>query len=183
MKVQRFPSDRVIRATSSAAIANVDTAGGRLIPVVMVDARAHPEITELIRAHEHTPAGDCASQWSTALGDSSRVRLQLTFERPVATEFLIEFELPKFGGSIDNMLRARSMFLLEGGLDSTYTTTEDQPRILVELPSTGFEVAWEGIFRKSVRKLFREEGQSRGMSRKLADGFIAEWRSRTTFDW
>lgn len=183
MKVQRLSSERVVRATSSAAIANVDTAGGRLIPVVMVDADGHPEITELIRAHEHTPAGDCVSQWSTALGDSSRVLLQLTFERPVATEFLIEFELPKFGGSIDNMLRARSMFLLEGGLGSTFTTTEDQPRILVELPSTGFEAAWEGIFRRSIVRMFREEGQSRSASKELADGFIAEWRSRTTFDW
>jgi hypothetical protein len=182
MKVQRFPSDRVVRATSSAAIANVDTAGGRLIPVVMVDASGHPEITELIRAHEHTPAGDCVSQWATALGNSNQVRLRLKFERPVATEFLIEFELPKFGGAIDNILRARSMYLLEGALDSTFTSTEGRPRILIELPSTGFELAWQRIFRKSISNMFREEGQSRGASRMLADKFIVEWRSRTTFD-
>lgn len=183
MKVQRFPGDRLVRVTSSAAIANVDTAGGRLIPVVMINAAGHPEITELIRAHEHTPAGDCVSQWSTALGDSNRVRLQLTFERPVATDFLIEFELPKFGGTVDNILRSRSMYLLEGGIGSTFTTTEDQPRILVELPSTGFERAWQRIFRRSVREMFREEGQHRRASKRLADEFIAKWRSATTFDW
>ncbi|MHA6694630.1 hypothetical protein [Homoserinimonas sp. A520] len=148
----------------------------------MVDATGHPEITELIRAHAHTPAGDCKSQWATALGSSDVVRLQLEFERPVATEFLIGFELPKFAGAIDNILRARSMYLLEGDVDSTFTSTDGQPRILVELPSTGFEAAWQRIFRKSVANMFREEGQGRGASRALADRFIAEWRSQTTFD-
>jgi hypothetical protein len=182
MKVQRFPRDRVVHATSSAAIANIDTAGGRLIPMIMVDAIGHPEITELIRAHEHTPAGDCVSQWATALGNSNIVRLQLEFERPIATEFLIQFELPKFGGAIDNILRARSMYLVEGDLDSTFTSTEGRPRILVELPSTGFEAGWQRIFRRSVSHMFRGEGQSRRASRRLADQFIAEWRTRTTID-
>lgn len=182
MRVQLFPQEQVIQATSSAAIANADTAGGRLIPVIMVDAIGHPEITELIRAHEHTPAGDCKSQWATALGNSNVVRLQLEFERPVATEFLIEFELPKFAGAIDNILRAKSMYLLEGEENSTFTSTDGQPRILMELPATGFELVWQRIFRKSIAAMFREEGQSRARSKTLADRFIADWRSSTTFD-
>ncbi|WP_157489640.1 hypothetical protein [Frigoribacterium sp. Leaf44] len=182
MKVQRFPRDRVVPATSSAAIASFDTAGGRLIPVIMVDATNHPEITELIRAHEHTFAGDCKSQWATSLGKWDVVRLQLKFERPVATEFLIEFQLPKFAGAIDNILRARSMYLLEGDVGSTFMSTGRQPRILVELPSTGFESAWQRIFHKSIVDMFREEGQGRASSRALASRFITDWRTRTTLD-
>jgi len=182
VRVQRIPTGRVVRATSSAAIANVDTAGGRLIPLVMIDASEHPEIRELIRAHKHTPAGDCVSQWATPIGNPSSVHLRLEFIRPVATSFIVEFELPKLAGAIDNILRAKSMFLLEGKEGSTFTSTEGQPRILMEMPSTGFEPTWERIFRSSLVRMFRDEGASRRLAKVNADRFVARWRAGTTFD-
>lgn len=182
MRLQRVPRDRVVQATSTAAVASAGTGGGRLIPLIMIDATEHPEIAELIRVHEHTPAGDCVSQWSTAIANDDVVGLRLEFQRPVATEFLIQFELPKLAGAVDNILRAKSMYLLEGAVGSRYSTTENAPRILIELPHTGFEPVWNRIFRKSIIKMHREEGLKPGLARSAADKFIADWRARSTFN-
>lgn len=182
MELRRIPQDRIVRAASSAAIANADTAGGRLIPLIMVDASGHSEVTELIRVHEYTAAGDCFSQWATVLGRPDVVHLLLEFLRPVATTVTIEFELPAFAGAIDNVLRAKSMFLLEGQKSSTYASTESQPRILMELPDTGFEKAWDRLFHKSITNMMREEGLHRRQAGKNAKEFIDRWRGLTSFE-
>ena len=182
MRIERVAPERVVRATSSAAIADVGTADGRLIPIIMIDASGHPELSELIRVHEHTPAGDHVSQWATVLGNPYKVHLLLEFIRPIAAQVTIEFGLPKFSGAIDNILRAKSMYLLEGEMDSTFTSTEGRPRILMELPPTGFEDTWEQMFHKSVFKMLREKGLSQREAKRGAKRFVANWRESTTFE-
>ncbi len=182
MEVKRVARDRVVRATSSAAIANADTAGGRLVPLIMVNATGHPEVTELIRVHGYTTAGDVASQWATVLGKPNVVHLLLKFARPVATTISVEFPLPELAGAIDNVLRAKSMFLLEGPKGSTFTSTQGQSRILLELPSTGFEKTWDHIFHKAITNMMREEGLSRRQAEHQAQTFITHWRESTSFD-
>ncbi|HEX7373814.1 MAG TPA: hypothetical protein VF277_02500 [Steroidobacteraceae bacterium] len=148
----------------------------------MLDASQHPEVTELIRAHEHSSAGDCTSQWGTVLGNDEVVHLHLEFIRPVATAFQIEFELPKMALAVDNILRARGVYLLEGPEDSTFTSTEDEPRILAELPPTGFEKIWERIYRRTMTSMFREQGLPRQQARRNAEKSIMKMRDETNFD-
>jgi hypothetical protein len=182
MEVKRVVRDRIVRATSSAAIADADTAGGRLVPLIMVDAAEHPEVTELIRVHQYTTAGDVTSQWATVLGKPDVVHLTLKFARPVVTTISVEFPLPELAGAIDNVLRAKSMYLLEGLEGSTFTSTQGQPRVLLELPSTGFETTWDRIFHKAITRMMREEGLSRRRAEHQAQAFVTHWRQLTSFD-
>jgi hypothetical protein len=183
VRFQKVERRGVVRATSSAAIASRTVAGGRLIPLVMIDASARPEIKELIRVHEFTGAGDCTSQWATILRDPDHVHLLLRFSRPVETHVTIDFELPKFAGAIDNVLRGKALYLLHGEEGSTYTTTQDEARILIEIPETGFRRVWDRIFPSAIAKsLVADEGMTAREARETAREFVKTWRSRTSFE-
>jgi len=147
------------------------------MPVVMVDTSDRPDIDELIRVHRFTPPGDCSSRWATALDGGESVFLILKFARPLEADLTIEFNLERHSGLVDNILRARGLYLLHGLDDDTFTTTTENQRILVELPPTGFERTWEGVFRRHVAKIARREGASSSQARRAAADFIADWRA------
>lgn len=180
--LRRVRSRTVVKATGSAGLASKNIAGGRLIPLVMVDTSGRPAIKELIRAHEFTDSGDCVSIWATPIGPADEVYLVLKFERPVEVEVTIEFDLDLHSGLVDNLMRAGGMYLLHGLVDDTFTSTTGRPRILIELPTTGFEKSWEGIFKRSMAKKFREQGCSRSKASRLAGEFVADWRSTMGFE-
>jgi len=59
-------------------------ADGRLLPVLILDTRARPEVEELIRVHAYLPPGDARSQWGSSRDNDDHVVLHLTFVQPMA---------------------------------------------------------------------------------------------------
>lgn len=165
-----------VDVTATAAMANPDVGGHRLIPVIMIDTSARPDLDELIRLHEHMPDGDCHSQWATSIGGSDELILLLEFDRPLALSVALSFDLSIHSGAVDNILRARSMYLQRGLIGDTLTSTFHHPRILLELPPTGFESTWERLFRSTLTKGLRAEGMTRHDARRAVRGFIVDWR-------
>ncbi|MGW6660471.1 hypothetical protein [Rhodococcus sp. NPDC055024] len=173
---QRLDPAKILRATATAGIANMYVAGGAVVPIIMVDCSDRNDVNELIRVHEHLPAGDCVLQWSTVLGSNDQVLLNLKFERPIGLEFVIEFELPLHAGAIDNILQAGMFQLQNGVLGDTPSSTQGRPRINIELPATGFGPIWEKIFQKTMINTFRAEGLGRKEARAASILYITNWR-------
>ncbi|WP_135848370.1 hypothetical protein [Serinibacter arcticus] len=145
--------------------------------MVIVDASGHPEVREVIRLHEFAGTGDCASQWASPALGSAYVHLILTFERPVVTKFVLQFALPEYGGAVDGILTAKSMYLVDGAGGVTFSQAEGRPRILMEVGAEGFYPHWEKLFRKSAERSFRELGSTRKQARLRGAEFVASWRA------
>ncbi|WP_221630540.1 hypothetical protein [Humibacillus xanthopallidus] len=162
-----------MRVVADGAIGKQGTAAGRLVPVVMVDMSDHPDVAELVRVHQYLGPGDCHSQWAQG---RDGLLLRLRFERPIELTIAPTFALPEKAGLVDQVLSARAIYLQHGVAGDRMSTTMHHPRLLIELPPTGFEEQWEGIFFTALVKVFRDGGLKRSEAKAAARDMIVRWR-------
>jgi hypothetical protein len=169
----RIPLSIVMPVVADGGLAIKGQVGGRLVPVVMVDMTGRPDVAELVRIHEHLGMGDCFSQWAQA---GNRLMLRLQFERPIELAIGLTFELPQQAGLVDQILSARAVYLQHGVEGDSMSTTMDNPRLVIELPPTGFEEEWERLFPSSLTRAFRAQGLKRAAAKEAARDMVERWR-------
>ncbi|HEX8646559.1 MAG TPA: hypothetical protein VF715_06635 [Thermoleophilaceae bacterium] len=173
------PDELIIPIVGDAAIAG-PVADGRLVPVLILDTAARPEVTEMVRVHEHLPPGDVLSQWGSALNDDDAVTLLLEFQRPVAVDVTLVFSIERQAVLVESILNAGALYLQPGKPGDRFRDKLDEARILIEVPSTGFEPHWERLLHKRMVKVMAGRlGISRRKARPAAERHIAEIRSLT----
>ena len=123
---------------SDAAIATVNVGDGRLIPLVIIDSAERPDIEELVRVHEYLPPGDVTVQWGHMENTPEFIALFLRFVRPVEAFLVLNFNIAKQGGIVDQILSARALYLQPGRRGDRFRNTIDAKRILIDVPETGF---------------------------------------------
>ena len=57
-----------------------------------------------------------------------------------------------------------------------FMNTQDQPRILFEVPDLDFEMEWEKLFLAHLAAGFRKKGVPRSHAKDAATQFLKEWR-------
>jgi hypothetical protein len=177
VKLEFDVEDCLARVVSDAAIASAGIGDGRVIPVLIVDTSDRPEIDELIRVHEYLAPGDVTFVWGQIRGRSKdRISLILHFTRPIQVIVIIEFNILKQGGLVDQILTAKALYLQPGRDGDRLKTTFDQHRLLIELPETEFSPIWDELFRSKLEADFRRKGLSRKESKRASDTFLTEWR-------
>ena len=152
---------------------------GRSIPLLIIDAEERPDLFTLVNAHETNPPGDMTCRWGTL--DKDTVILLIKFLRPIEIEILLTFNIEKYGGLIDTILTSKAFYLQPGKDGDRLSNTIDNPRIIVEIPETGFKQIWDDIYFKQLRKSFRQKGLNRQQSKKAAKNMIHEFRKITGF--
>src|SRR5438132_911761 len=125
IEVQHDYERAPVPIVGDAAMAHESYGLGRLIPVLILDERSRPDIKEIFRAHQHLGSGDVKSTWGQRPGQSDTVALWLEFERPVESRILIEFELAKYGGLVDQVIEAQLVYLQAGIPGDRLITTQD----------------------------------------------------------
>jgi hypothetical protein len=168
--------ERPGRIISDAAVATVGVGHGRLIPLVIIDSAERPDIEELIRVHEYLPPGDLKVQWGYLKNAHNSIALLLRFTRPVEALLVLNFDIVKQGGFVDQILSSRALYLQPGHEGDRLSNTFDAKRILIEVPETGFSKSWDGVFFKHLAKDFRRKGLPKRQAKEAAKGFIEEWR-------
>jgi hypothetical protein len=164
------------RIINDAAIATAGVGEGRLIPLVIIDSVERPDIEELVRAHECLPPGDVRVQWGVLNSGPGDIALLLTFIRPVEALLLLNFDVVRQGGLVDQILSSRALYLQLGREGDRLSTTYDAKRILIEVPDTGFIKRWNEIFFKYLVKDFRQKGMPKKKAKEAAEDAIEEWR-------
>lgn len=172
---RRLPEWPVL-IVADAAIATGGTGDGRLIPLIILDTSERHDLEELIRVHQYVGAGDVQSQWATIEDGSERVGLLLKFEKPMVLTALIVFEMPKRGGLIDQIIRTKGVYLQAGKGGDRLLHDLEKPKLILEIPDTGFGRIWNDLFYRSVMKQMRESGLSRRQAKDAARLYIDEWR-------
>lgn len=183
--VRKFetPRELIVPIVGDAAIAG-PVADGRLVPVLILDTTARPEVAEMIRVHEHLPPGDVTSQWASILEDDDRVALLLEFQRPVAVDVTLVFSIERQALLVESVLNAGALYLQAGAPGDRLKDKLSVPRVLIEVPETGFKPHWDKLLRKRMTKVTANRlGISRRKARPGAEKLIAEIRSvsRTRF--
>lgn len=160
-----------------AVVAVHGLAGGRLIPLVILDTTARPDIVEMVRLHGHLGPGDAVSSWSLpSRWTVDRLYLRITITKPILCTMLIEFGFPKWAGTLDQIVRAQAVYIQPGQSGDRFVTTLESQRLLVEVPSREFRPEWDRIFRKVTVADFRRRGLGRTQAKQAADKMISDWR-------
>jgi hypothetical protein len=180
-KKAKIGSSRLVPIASDAAMAG-PVADGQLIPVLILDTTSRPEVAELIRVHEHLGPGDAGSQWATSRDDEDRTVLLLNFSRPMELEFGIPFSVESQAILVESMLTAGAVYLQAGSSGDRLSQTLDTPRILVELPDTGFKSVWDGLLKKRMTQVMAARlGVPQRKAIHAAEAVIERMRSAVSF--
>ena len=165
-----------IRIVGDAAIATGSVSEGRLVPLLIIDAADRPEIVELIRAHAGLQPGDVDFQWGQRKPGDGTILLVLEFQRPVVLTMVLAFPIPALSVLVDLILHARAFYLQVGRPGDRFLTTQDQPRLFIDAPHTGFEEVWDELLLKDVARDLRRRGMSRSDAKRAASGYVTQMR-------
>ena len=115
---------------ADAAMATVVIGDGRLIPLLILDTTERDDIDNLVRMQADVPPGDVSCQWGDIDYDDGKINLVLTFTRPAEVVVVLEFDVVRQGGLVDQILSAKSVYLQPGRPGDRLATTLDNPRII-----------------------------------------------------
>jgi hypothetical protein len=115
-------------------------------------------------------------------GHPDDVFLVLDFERPIEARAVLRFSIANQGILVEAALTAKAMYLQAGKPGDRLKHDLDRPKMLVELPETGFRSKWDELFLSRMTAVIRtERGLPRREAEPLARRLIEELRSVTTF--
>ncbi len=174
-------TEHLVPIANDAAVAG-QVADGRNIPLVILDTTNRPDIDEMIRLHAHVGQGEVRVQWGLGEDQPDDVLLLLDFARPVETKILLRFGMDERGGLVDMALSSRALYLRGGRPGDRVIHDIEHPRILIDLPDTGFRLVWEEVFLRQMTSHYaRETGLPRRKARELAREFLVRWRELGSF--
>lgn len=179
-KIVKLDEQLLLPVIADAAIASFDNADGKMIPLIIVDARERPDISELVRIHQYLPPGDVIYQWVKIYNRIGKVGLFITFQRPSESKALIEFDVVKQGVVVDMIMFARGVYFQTGQPGDRYKNKMDEPKILIEVGDLGFDDTWNVIWEQALTTHIKKMGNSRN-ALTLAREHISELRKYREF--
>jgi len=173
--------ERPVPIVADAGIAMERRGDGRLIPLVILDTTDRLDLEEFIRIHQYTGPGDADSQWATLEDSSGRVALVLTFKKPMEITAVLVFDPVKQGGLVDQIIHSKGLYIQAGREGDRLIKNPDAPKVIVEIPDTGFAGVWNEIFFRAVVQRMRQEGLTRREAKQAARLYITNWRKFGSF--
>jgi len=176
MKKKKTEENICVPIVGDGAIATSDTAGGRVIPVLVLDCKNHKQLLNCIYLHENTPPGDVVCTWGTKAFNSKYAFLLLKFSKPSEVEIALKFDLDTQAGIADGIVQSNGVYLQPKESGSRVVEGLDNPKILVEVsPKTKLN-NWDELLLKRVVKRMKKKGMSRKQAKKAASDFLNRTR-------
>jgi hypothetical protein len=169
-------NEQPVPIVADAAVSTSAVGHGRLIPLVIVDTTNRPDVDELIRVHQHVRPGDVISQWASLQDSSARIGLLLSFKKPMELTVLLAFDTLKQGGLVDQIIHSKGLYIQSGREGDRFINNPNLPKIIMEIPDTGFARVWDDLFLRAVTKRMRQEGLTRREAKQAARLHIDNWR-------
>ena len=164
-----------------AGIATEGTRYGRLIPLLILDTTNRPDISEAIRIQSSVQSGDVEFFWGKLSKNSENISLFLSFKRPTNRNAIIEFDLIKRGILVESILTTKAVYIQAGKPGDRISDDFSRPKLLIEIPDTGFRPYWDKIYSKSLMKYFRKEGYSHKEAKVAVKTYLKNLREHVKF--
>ena len=165
---------------ADGAIATVHWGEGRTIPVLIIDTSTRPDVENFIGSQHRTQiVGDAESMWSFNKRPRGLPRplLLLNFTKPTQCLLIIEFEIPRQGVLVDQILWSHGLYLQPGRPGERLSATLENPRLIIEVPPNEiFRGEFESVYKKAIFRHFRREGMSRTHAKKGVDSYLRKQR-------
>lgn len=174
-------SGEPVPIVADGAIATVVLGEGRLIPLLILGASKRPDIDEMVKAHKILPPGDVKIKWGRIRKLENTVSLILQFLRPSGILIILDFNVTNQGILVEQILKAKSVYLQPGRTGDRLSTTMDKPKIIVEIPDLGFQKEWKKIWLKELTKIFRTKGLRQVEAKLAAETAIHEIQTISNF--
>jgi len=144
--------------------------GGKRIPLLVLDTSLRPDFENYVRFHLLQKTGECKSSWGrTPTTKESNLTLVLQFLSPSRCIVLVEFELKKDWGIIDQIIQSEAVWLCPARLGEKLEEILDLQRLLlVEFSSREFVSEWERILELTLK--------NQGLTRREIRRAKKEWR-------
>lgn len=165
---------KAVPIAGDAAIATVGTGHGRLIPLVILDTTERPDLVEVVRVQTHLLEGDVVVQWGQLPKRLNHIALLLRFIRPAARVAIIEFNIAKQGILVEHILMSHALYIQAGKAGDRLIHDLNLPKMLIEVPETGFRPQWDKLYRAAVIARIVAEGGLRRKAAKAAAGSYIE---------
>lgn len=172
---------QIVRIAGDAAIATSGTVHGRIIPLVILDTTERQDLVEVIRVQVHFSEGDVKVAWGKLQSQPNNIALLLQFLRPIERTAIIAFEMPKHGTLIEHALMSHALYLQAGKPGDTLIHDIDLPKMLVEIPDTGFRKVWDRLYLQMATREARARGLDRRTARSAAKQYVELIRSVARF--
>jgi hypothetical protein len=171
-----------VRIVGDGAISTSGVGDGRMLPVLILDTAQRPDIREYAALHKISGPGDVQVQWGQMPEYADTMMLILAFKRPVEMKAIIAFDLQRnHGFLVEQILGMNGVYIQAGAEGDRLKNTMDTPRVIVEIPDTGFRVIWDKLYLKFTERKFREMGLTRKDARNAAGEAIAKLREFGSF--
>jgi hypothetical protein len=180
-KTIQILQEHPIPIVADAAIATERMGDGRLIPLVILDTTNRPDLEEFIRIHAYAGPGDADSQWASLQDSSGRVALLLTFKKPMEMTAILAFDSAIQGGLVDQIIHSRGLYIQAGREGDRFIKNPDAPKVIIEIPDTGFAEVWDELFFRAVVQRMRQQGLTRREAKQAARSYITDWRKFGSF--
>ena len=171
-----------VEIVGDGAISTVGVGDGRMLPVLILGTHQRPDIVEYIQLHQHSGPGDVNVQWGEMREHPDTVLLILSFIRPVQMKVIVAFDLRRnHGFLVEQILFTNGVYIQAGASGDRLKNTMDRPRIVIEIPDTGFRRRWDRLFLQHTVKVLRERGLDRKQAKAAAPEAIAQLREIGSF--
>ena len=172
---------QVVPIVGNAAIATVGVGHGRLIPLIIIDTTNRPDLTEVIEAQAHLPAGDEVVQWGVLPKRHEHVVLLLKFQRPIERAAVVEFDIARQGILVEHILQSNALYIQAGKVGDRLKHDLGRPKMLIEVPDTGIRALWDKVYFDAVVKRARKDGLGRRDAKEVAQTYIGQIRELAKF--
>jgi len=176
MGQNKSDSQILIPIVGDGAIGHPHILDGRILPVLILDCHGHPALEDLIQMHADDHPGDCTTTWRWKILRRRHVYLQFDFKIPIETTAIIEFDVASQGGLVEAIINTRGVYLQPLSSGGRVSEGMENPKILVEVPTTTTFPIWNGLHRKTLEKQFRKKGLSSGQAREAVTQHLIRMR-------
>ncbi len=173
---------------SDAAIASEGVVDGKFIPLLIVDTTHRRDIDDMVKFHDHTTSGDVYCTWGSHSPTHwkkphkiEKLALFLEFQRPSQTFVILELDIIERGIVIETILNSKAFYLQPGRIGERFIYDTGKPKIMVEVPDTGFHEIWDELWRNNLIKKFKKSGLNRASATQAADDTIKMTRKMWAF--
>lgn len=176
VKMKILESNDIVPIVADGAIAERNNLEGRLVPVLLLDTTNRPDLVEAIRIHEDSVSGDMTLRWGQVPSRPDVVVLRIELTYPTKLYFILAFEIVAQGILIESMLHVGCAYIQSAKPGERLKDNLDSPRLIIEIPDTGFRKKWNYLHEKCVYEKFRREKMSKTTSRCQARLYLDEMR-------
>lgn len=180
---ETFSSADIVPIVADGSIAGPVLEGVN-VPTLILDTRERTDVAEAIRVHAtgSLPPGDVTFRWGGRPGRPDEIVLCLDLVRPIETRIVLTFSIEHQGILVESALTARAMYLQAGKPGDRLKHDLSRPRMLVELPETGFRPIWDRLVVEQMTTVFaRKMRVRRRKARPHAVAFLDQIKTLTEF--